>query len=59
MRSSDDISSGYSSAEPISGGLSRTSSMTNASKTRLKTKRAEVSSNFDFYFTHYFGHTNF
>ncbi|XP_073847389.1 receptor expression enhancing protein A isoform X4 [Musca autumnalis] len=41
IRSSDDISSGYSSAEPIAGGLSRTSSMTNASKTRLKAKRSE------------------
>ncbi|XP_037820586.1 receptor expression-enhancing protein 4 isoform X1 [Lucilia sericata] len=42
IRSSDDISSGYSSAEPISGGLSRTSSMSNASKSRLKAKRSEV-----------------
>ncbi|KAM7343255.1 receptor expression enhancing protein A isoform 2-T4 [Cochliomyia hominivorax] len=42
VRSSDDISSGYSSAEPISGSLSRTSSMTNASKSRLKVKRSEV-----------------
>uniref|UniRef100_T1PMW2 TB2/DP1, HVA22 family protein n=1 Tax=Musca domestica TaxID=7370 RepID=T1PMW2_MUSDO len=42
IRSSDDISSGYSSAEPMAGGLSRTSSMTNASKTRLKAKRSEV-----------------
>ncbi|XP_023304223.2 receptor expression-enhancing protein 4 isoform X5 [Lucilia cuprina] len=41
IRSSDDISSGYSSAEPISGGLSRTSSMSNASKSRLKAKRSE------------------
>ncbi|XP_065367185.1 receptor expression-enhancing protein 1 isoform X2 [Calliphora vicina] len=41
VRSSDDISSGYSSAEPISGGLSRTSSMSNASKSRLKAKRSE------------------
>ncbi|XP_075169626.1 uncharacterized protein LOC142241729 isoform X2 [Haematobia irritans] len=39
IRSSDDISSGYSSAEPIAGGLSRTSSMTNASKTRIKAKQ--------------------
>ncbi|XP_037945722.1 receptor expression-enhancing protein 1-like isoform X2 [Teleopsis dalmanni] len=41
IRSSEDISSGYSSAEPISSGLSRASSMTNASKTRLRTKRPE------------------
>ncbi|XP_033246487.1 uncharacterized protein LOC117185701 isoform X3 [Drosophila miranda] len=40
IRSQDDISSGYSSAEPISG-LSRTSSMTNASKGRVKSKRNE------------------
>ncbi|XP_054088826.1 uncharacterized protein LOC105210370 isoform X3 [Zeugodacus cucurbitae] len=39
IRSSEDISSGYSSAEPVSVGLSRTSSMTNASKTRLKARR--------------------
>ncbi|KAI8116843.1 Receptor expression-enhancing protein 2 [Lucilia cuprina] len=45
IRSSDDISSGYSSAEPISGGLSRTSSMSNASKSRLKAKRSEVEFN--------------
>ncbi|XP_053966862.1 uncharacterized protein LOC128868606 isoform X1 [Anastrepha ludens] len=42
IRSSEDISSGYSSAEPVSAGLSRTSSMTNASKTRLKAKRTEI-----------------
>ncbi|XP_012154847.1 uncharacterized protein LOC101453424 isoform X3 [Ceratitis capitata] len=42
IRSSEDISSGYSSAEPVSVGLSRTSSMTNASKTRLKAKRTEM-----------------
>ncbi|XP_033254679.1 uncharacterized protein LOC108158605 isoform X3 [Drosophila miranda] len=41
IRSQDDISSGYSSAEPISG-LSRTSSMTNASKGRVKSKRSEL-----------------
>lgn len=41
IRSQDDISSGYSSAEPVSG-LSRTSSMTNASKARAKSKRNEV-----------------
>ncbi|BFG05570.1 uncharacterized protein DMAD_04271 [Drosophila madeirensis] len=41
IRSQDDISSGYSSAEPISG-LSRTSSMTNASKGRVKSKRNEL-----------------
>nr|NP_001097426.1 receptor expression enhancing protein A, isoform L [Drosophila melanogaster]AAG22198.3 receptor expression enhancing protein A, isoform L [Drosophila melanogaster] len=40
IRSQDDISSGYSSAEPVSG-LSRTSSMTNASKARAKSKRNE------------------
>ncbi|XP_016947387.1 uncharacterized protein LOC108022782 isoform X3 [Drosophila biarmipes] len=40
IRSQDDISSGYSSAEPVSG-LSRTSSMTNASKGRAKSKRNE------------------
>ncbi|XP_067628203.1 uncharacterized protein ReepA isoform X5 [Eurosta solidaginis] len=39
IRSSEDISSGYSSAEPLSAGLSRTSSMTNASKARLKGAR--------------------
>lgn len=56
IRSSDDISSGYSSAEPIAGGLSRTSSMTNASKSRLKAKRSEVSEmarhyiNFQYFF---------
>ncbi|XP_023171249.2 uncharacterized protein LOC111599732 isoform X2 [Drosophila hydei] len=45
IRSTDDISSGYSSAEPVSAplgtGLSRTSSMTNASKARVKSKRNE------------------
>ncbi|XP_020806721.1 uncharacterized protein LOC110182887 isoform X4 [Drosophila serrata] len=41
IRSQDDISSGYSSAEPVSG-LSRTSSMTNASKGRVKSKRNEL-----------------
>ncbi|XP_032292960.1 uncharacterized protein ReepA isoform X2 [Drosophila virilis] len=45
IRSTDDISSGYSSAEPVSAplasGLSRTSSMTNASKGRVKSKRNE------------------
>ncbi|KAH8384570.1 hypothetical protein KR093_001385 [Drosophila rubida] len=45
IRSTDDISSGYSSAEPVSmpmgSGLSRTSSMTNASKARVKSKRNE------------------
>ncbi|KAH8327177.1 hypothetical protein KR074_006638 [Drosophila pseudoananassae] len=41
IRSQDDISSGYSSAEPVSG-LSRTSSMTNASKARAKSKRNEL-----------------
>ncbi|KAH8400742.1 hypothetical protein KR009_000712 [Drosophila setifemur] len=41
IRSQDDISSGYSSAEPMSG-LSRTSSMTNASKARAKSKRNEL-----------------
>ncbi|KAH8348409.1 hypothetical protein KR084_007151 [Drosophila pseudotakahashii] len=41
IRSQDDISSGYSSAEPVSG-LSRTSSMTNASKGRAKSKRNEL-----------------
>ncbi|KAH8405130.1 hypothetical protein KR222_004192, partial [Zaprionus bogoriensis] len=45
IRSTDDISSGYSSAEPVSAplgsGLSRTSSMTNASKARAKSKRNE------------------
>ncbi|XP_017866883.1 PREDICTED: uncharacterized protein LOC108616296 isoform X3 [Drosophila arizonae] len=45
IRSTDDISSGYSSAEPINAplgvGLSRTSSMTNASKARVKSKRNE------------------
>ncbi|XP_017839049.1 receptor expression-enhancing protein 2 isoform X5 [Drosophila busckii] len=48
IRSTDDISSGYSSAEPVSAplgnvgvGLSRTSSMTNASKARVKSKRSE------------------
>lgn len=48
IRSTDDISSGYSSAEPVSAplgsGLSRTSSMTNASKARAKSKRNEVGS---------------
>ncbi|XP_030375203.1 uncharacterized protein LOC115624601 isoform X2 [Scaptodrosophila lebanonensis] len=46
IRSTGDISSGYSSAEPINAGvgsgLSRTSSMTNASKARLKSKRNEA-----------------
>ncbi|CAD7089160.1 unnamed protein product [Hermetia illucens] len=41
MRSSDDISSGYSSAEPVSTGLSRTASLTNATRPRFKAKRAE------------------
>ncbi|XP_036333843.1 receptor expression-enhancing protein 3-B isoform X2 [Rhagoletis pomonella] len=41
IRSSEDISSGYSSAEPVSAALSRTSSMTNATKTRLKARRTE------------------
>ncbi|KAL9874311.1 receptor expression-enhancing protein 1 isoform X5 [Glossina fuscipes] len=42
IRSSDDISSGYSSTEPVSANLSRTSSMTNASRPRPRTnKRSE------------------
>ncbi|KAJ6647356.1 Receptor expression-enhancing protein 4 [Pseudolycoriella hygida] len=41
IRSSEDISSGYSSAEPLPGGLSRTASMTNASKIRLRSKKSE------------------
>ncbi|XP_055908445.1 uncharacterized protein LOC129943189 isoform X2 [Eupeodes corollae] len=41
IRSSEDISSGYSSAEQMSGGLSRTSSMTNANRARFKAKKAE------------------
>uniref|UniRef100_A0A1A9WW27 Receptor expression-enhancing protein n=1 Tax=Glossina brevipalpis TaxID=37001 RepID=A0A1A9WW27_9MUSC len=41
IRSSDDISSGYSSTEPVSANLSRTSSMTNASRPRPRPKRAE------------------
>ncbi|XP_037031003.1 uncharacterized protein LOC119070671 isoform X2 [Bradysia coprophila] len=40
-RSTEDISSGYSSAEPLPGGLSRTASMTNASKIRLRSKKSE------------------
>lgn len=47
IRSSEDISSGYStqysSAEPVSMALSRTSSLTNATRNRQKTKRTEVS----------------
>lgn len=44
IRSSDDISSGYGSVDPIPGAaLSRTASLTNASKTRLKAKKSEVS----------------
>ncbi|KAL5289110.1 REEP2.2 family protein [Megaselia abdita] len=39
VRSSEDISSGYSSAEPVSGALSRTSSMTGATRARTKAKR--------------------
>ncbi|ETN66042.1 hypothetical protein AND_002172 [Anopheles darlingi] len=38
IRSSDDISSGYSSAEP---GLSRTASMSNTARPRLKSKTRE------------------
>uniref|UniRef100_D3TLX0 Receptor expression-enhancing protein n=1 Tax=Glossina morsitans morsitans TaxID=37546 RepID=D3TLX0_GLOMM len=41
IRSSDDISSGYSSTEPVSANLSRTSSMTNASRPRPRPKRSE------------------
>ncbi|XP_055855652.1 receptor expression-enhancing protein 1 isoform X2 [Episyrphus balteatus] len=44
IRSSEDISSGYSSAEQMSGGLSRTSSMTNANRARFKAKKAEEKS---------------
>lgn len=43
IRSSDDISSGYSSTEPVSMALSRTSSLTNATRYRPKTRRTEVS----------------
>lgn len=47
IRSSEDISSGYStqysSAEPVSMALSRTSSLTNATRCKSKTKRTEVS----------------
>lgn len=43
IRSTDDISSGYSSAEPIPGSLSRTASLTNASKLRIaRAKKSEV-----------------
>uniref|UniRef100_A0A1B0A1H0 Receptor expression-enhancing protein n=1 Tax=Glossina pallidipes TaxID=7398 RepID=A0A1B0A1H0_GLOPL len=42
IRSSDDISSGYSSTEPVSANLSRTSSMTNASRPRPRPKRSEA-----------------
>ncbi|XP_055378291.1 uncharacterized protein LOC129610009 [Condylostylus longicornis] len=41
IKSTDDISSGYSSAEPISGGLSRTSSMTSSKGLRFKAKKPE------------------
>lgn len=44
VRSSEDISSGYSSAEPVSVALSRTTSMTGATRARTKSRRAaEVS----------------
>lgn len=43
IRSSEDISSGYSSTEPVSMALSRTSSLTNSTKHRPKAKRTEVS----------------
>lgn len=43
IRSSEDISSsGYSSAEPMSVGLSRTASMTNATRARIKARKPEV-----------------
>lgn len=43
VRSSEDISSsGYSSAEPMSVGLSRTASMTNATRARIKARKPEV-----------------
>lgn len=46
IRSTEDISSGYSSAEPVSVALSRTASLTNATKAKTKSIRHnEVSSN--------------
>ncbi|XP_055327106.1 receptor expression-enhancing protein 2 isoform X3 [Sitodiplosis mosellana] len=41
IRSSEDVSSGYSSTEPVSMALSRTSSLTNPTRLRPKTKRTE------------------
>lgn len=43
IRSSEDISSGYSSAEPMPISLSRTTSLTNTAAIKLKAKRSEVS----------------
>ncbi|XP_050067719.1 uncharacterized protein LOC126556499 [Anopheles maculipalpis] len=47
IRSSDDISSGYSSAEP---GLSRTASMSNTARPRLKSKTREDDYGADMFF---------
>ncbi|XP_055694521.1 uncharacterized protein LOC129796525 isoform X2 [Lutzomyia longipalpis] len=47
IRSSEDISSGYSSAEPMPVALSRTASLSHASRgaTRLRSKRSEAGEN--------------
>lgn len=54
IRSSEDISSGYSSAEPMPIALSRATSLTNTAAIKLKAKRSEVSAikftKFHFYF---------
>lgn len=42
IRSSEDISSGYSSAEPLSTGLSRTASLTNTRARSVRGKKSEV-----------------
>lgn len=51
IRSSEDISSGYSSADPMPIALSRTTSLTNTASIKLKAKRSEVSANT---FLHFF-----
>jgi hypothetical protein len=49
IRSSEDISSGYSSAEPISTGLSRTASLTNATRSRIRIKKSEDNSKYPYF----------
>lgn len=54
VRSSEDISSGYSSAEPMPIALNRTTSLTNTAAIKIKAKRNEVSAGTHSSFCHLF-----